>query len=520
MLVGFPGMEASLLDRWTADGTMPVFAELQRRGRSFALGNRLDHLPDTIWPEIYTGRMGHELGWYRLPTQLFSGETEPREVRPGDVDLTAVWDHASRAGRVVAAVDVPYSSSSRDIKGLLLRGWGTHDKPFGTATDPDPTVLDDLVGRFGAYPLSHIHAEHTRCDDQNDTVESYRWLRNGLLEGGETKGRLFRHVLDQRDWDLFLCGFEEAHCAGHQFWHHNEPTARWHDPEAPEDVKNTLRDVYIKLDDMLGHVLEGAGDDSAVLVLLSHGMQLAGGGWHVLGEVLVRLGYGSGSTAVGKVRGRIPAPVKAAIRAALPGRTRARLQQVAGSLPSPLESSETRAVALLNSPCGAVRLNVKGRDPYGAVEPGAEYESACDELEYELGRLVDARSGLPAVQRIVVTHRHYGDSVHPNLPDLLLSFNGEVAPIEGVSSPRIGTITAPLRTALLPRSGDHTQTSRLIWTGPTVEPGGLEPVGDVVDVAATLLDHVDVPVPETLDGTPLQLQTRGVRPEPLAEASP
>ena len=31
MLVGFPGMEASLLDRWTADGTMPTFAEAIRK---------------------------------------------------------------------------------------------------------------------------------------------------------------------------------------------------------------------------------------------------------------------------------------------------------------------------------------------------------------------------------------------------------------------------------------------------------------------------------------------------------
>jgi predicted AlkP superfamily phosphohydrolase/phosphomutase len=517
MLVGFPGMEASLLDRWTADGTMPTFADAIRKGRSLVPKNRQAHIPDIVWPEIYTGRLGVPRGLYRFPEQLFAGDTAPRQVRLDDFDLTSVWDHASAAGRTVAALDIPYSQSSPEINGIHLRSWGTHDKPYGPATEPRPELLAELVARFGKYPREHVHAEHTRCDDHDDTTASYRSLRADMLAGADAKARLFRHILDEREWDLFLCSFEEAHCAGHEFWHHSDPGSPWHDPAAPEDVKSTLRDVYARLDTRLGDMLDGAGDDAVVAIVLSHGMQRIGGGWQLLGEVLVRLGYSSGNKSVGKLRGALPEPVKSLMRGALRGRARSGLQRVAGSLPAPLESPETRAVALLNSPCGAIRFNVKGRDPFGAIEPGRELDEACDELEHELSQLVDTRTGQPALTRITRATEFYGEQVHPNTPDLLLLFNPAGAPIESVSSDRVGTISRPVRSPALPRSGDHSENSRLIFVGPGVEPAPPHSAGDILDVTPTLLDLLDVPLPDLLDGTPLDLRAPASSASALAE---
>jgi predicted AlkP superfamily phosphohydrolase/phosphomutase len=210
--------------------------------------------------------------------------------------------------------------------------------------------------------------------------------------------------------------------------------------------------------------------------------------------------------------------VKSVIRRALRGRTKSGLQKLAGSLPAPLESPETRAIALMNSPCAAIRLNVKGRDPFGSVAPGAEFDSILDDLEHELGELREVRSGRPAVKKVTRARDVYGDRVHPNIPDLLVNFDGELAPILSVTSPRTGTLAAPLRTRALPRSGDHTETSRLICVGPAVEPGPLIETGDILDVAPTLLQLVDVRIPEQLDGEPLSLGAvaRETLPEPSA----
>ncbi|HEY7003724.1 MAG TPA: hypothetical protein VH281_05540 [Gaiellaceae bacterium] len=504
-LLGFPGMEPDLLDRHMGDGTMPTFAELARRGQAFDLENRLDHLPDVVWPEIFTGRHGAELGWYRLPSQLFSGEASPRHVAADDFDLTAFWDHASQAGSRIAIVDVPYSGPSPNASGLVVHGWGTHDKPFGTGSDPDPTIIDRLLAKHGPHPVGHIHAEHTRCDDHDGSVESLRGLRDGLLEGVDVKAGLFEDVLDQEDWDLFAGAFEEAHCAGHQFWHLQDPRSPWHDPGTPPDLKDAIRDVHARLDAALARMLESLGSETPVLVAVSHGMHTAGGGWQLLPDFLVRVGYGSGSTAAGRVRSRLPGPVKSVARTVLRGRTRETLQRAAGSLPAPLGSSDTRAIALMNSPCGAIRLNVRGRDPFGAIDPGAEYDAACDELVEELHALVDESTGEPAVRQVVVARRRYGEELHPNIPDLLVQFETDAGPIETVTSARAGTISVPVRTASLPRSGDHTTHSRLFVAGPGIAPRPLAREGNVVDIAPTILRLLDVDVPPTFDGRALDL---------------
>jgi predicted AlkP superfamily phosphohydrolase/phosphomutase len=515
LVAGYPGMEPTLVDRFMADGTMPTFAELARSGRSFELENSMDHLPDATWPEIYTGRDGVELGWYRFPTQLFAGDTEPRTVRLDDFDLTAYWDHASAAGRLVAALDVPYTGSSPDINGIVLREWGTHDKPFPHGTDPDPSLFGELVARFGEYPLSHVHEEHTRCDDQDDTVEGYRWLRSKLLAGGEAKTTLFRDVLEGQEWDCFTCVFEEAHCAGHHFWHHHHDDSPWHDPAAPDDVRAALREIHVQADRNLAELIEAAGPEATVLVVLSHGMESTGGGWHLLDEVVVRLGYGSGRGAATRVRGRLPEPVKKILRTAVRGRARDTLRRAGGSLPAPLAAPETRAASVLNAPAGAIRLNVKGRDPFGSVEPGDEYDAICADIEEALRELVETRTGLPAVKRVLRTKQVWGDRLHANIPDLLIDFSDDAAPVESVTSARVGTVARPIRTPSLPRSGDHSTTkARVLAVGAGIEPAGPTDTGHLRDIAPTILGLLDVPIPETLNGRPLDL---GARPAPLSE---
>jgi predicted AlkP superfamily phosphohydrolase/phosphomutase len=334
--------------------------------------------------------------------------------------------------------------------------------------------------------------------------------------GTDTKTALFQDIL-REDWDLFAGAFEEGHCAGHQFWHLHDPTSPWHDPASPQDLQGAVRDLYARLDAGLERVLESIGSDSSVLVVLSHGMQTAGGGWQLLPDFLVRIGYGSGSTAAGRVRSRLPAPVKSVARTLLRGRARETVQRAAGSLPDPLASSETRAIAVMNSPCGAIRLNLRGRDPFGAIEPGAEYDAACDELTEELHALVDVRTGEPAVREVVVARRLYGDALHPNIPDLLVEFATDSGPIEIVQSPRAGTISIPVRTPSLPRTGDHTKHSRLFLAGPGIEAAPIAREGNVVDIAPTLLSLLGVAAPSTYDGRALDLNPRTA---PLAQPAP
>jgi predicted AlkP superfamily phosphohydrolase/phosphomutase len=500
--VAFDAMDADVAEGLMRDGALPALASLASAGTTVRLTNSIDTLPDAIWTEITTGRRGSSIGW-SFWRQVHAGEARMRVIRPDEIDLTAFWDHASGAGGKVAVVDVPKCAPSPGLNGLLLREWGTHDKPFLSGSEPAGFV-DDVLERFGEYPLRHQEHDRSRCDDHDDSAESYRRVLHGLLEGVERKTALLRHVLDSDDWDLCAGVYSESHCVGHQFWHFQDPASPWHDPAAPDDLKGALSSVYARLDTGLGELLEGVPPDTTVAVLLSHGMNRNRGGWQLLPEVLFRLGYGGGSGLAGRTRRRLPAPVRRLARRVARGRAGERLRAAAGSHAHPLESAETRAAAMPNLPCGAIRLNVRGRDPFGSVEPGAEFDEACAELAEQLHALAHAKTGAPVVDRVLRSDE-LGEPVHPNIPDLLVSFSKEHPVIESVRSDRVGRIDIPVRTPQLPRSGEHLPHSLLVVRGPGIPGGARVTDGHVIDIAPTLLHLLGTPVPDALDGRPLPL---------------
>jgi predicted AlkP superfamily phosphohydrolase/phosphomutase len=210
----------------------------------------------------------------------------------------------------------------------------------------------------------------------------------------------------------------------------------------------------------------------------------------------------SGAGAAASVRTRLPRPVRAVVRRLVPGRARRRLQASAGSLAAPLQSPATRAVVLHNNRCGSIRLNVRGREPFGSVEPGAEAGALLDELKREIGVLEDPDSGERIVKRVVTATEAFGPDHHADIPDLIVVFRDDLGPLEACRSERVGVVRRPNLNPKTPRSGDHTRESRLWAIGPGIEPGPIEG-GNVLDLAPTVLALLGVPAPDDLDGRPL-----------------
>jgi predicted AlkP superfamily phosphohydrolase/phosphomutase len=497
LVVGFDAMEATLVDRWAEEGRLPTFQALRETGTEFRPANRVDVLPSSSWQELCTGRLSGTIGWYWNRWQAFAGEAKLRGARAGDLDLTAVWSIASDAGRTVAVLDVPEAAPAPGLNGVQLREWGTHETTFGLGSEPAEFAAE--VGRrFGDYP----GPAGDTCE-VHETDDDYRRLRAGLLEAAEAKGRMYRSLLDDADWDLFFAAFTESHCVSHQFWGFlGEETSGETDPE----LASAIPDVYEALDGSLEHVLAGVDDETTVFVVISHGMGQATGGPQVLPEVLVRLGYGSGHGVASSIRSHLPAPVKDAIRRVVRGGVRERLQAAAGSLPQPLESPETRAMAVPNGRRGAIRLNVRGRDPFGTIDPGAEYDAVCADLIEAILELERPDTGDRAVQSVVRTDSVYGSETHPNIPDLVVHFD-ESRPLTAVRSARVGTVGRPLKEHVINRSGDHTPHSRIWVRGPGIAGGRVVEGGDVLDLTPTILELLRVPVPERLHGRPLPFGT-------------
>jgi len=61
----------------------------------------------------------------------------------------------------------------------------------------------------------------------------------------------------------------------------------------------------------------------------------------------------------------------------------------------------SRAFCIPNDYTGAIRINLKGREPNGIVEPGREYDDLCDELVSEIDNLVNPDTGKRMVSEVL-----------------------------------------------------------------------------------------------------------------------
>jgi hypothetical protein len=112
-----------------------------------------------------------------------------------------------------------------------------------------------------------------------------------------------------------------------------------------------------------------------------------------------------------------------------------------------LDWKATRAFSMCSDLYGYVRVNLRGREAEGIVEPGAEYDRLCARIETGLRSFADADTGEPIVRDLVQTSALYpAGPMQAYLPDIVVRWSSRPAAEHRlIASLRHGSI-APERT--------------------------------------------------------------------------
>lgn len=493
--------DGGLLRRFAAEGVMPAVAGLLARGRSGDLATPAELLHVAALPSLYTGVGPARHGVY------FTFQPAPdlqgwQRFAPGLYGASTFWAHAAAAGRRCAVLDTPYAHPEPGYAGRLVLEWGTWAQYLEPTSVPEP-LLDELVAAVGRHPLGlEAHAQGFAPLDAAD-------MAGRLARALEARARATIWLMNQGPWDLFVTCLDETHPAAHYCWVPPPPGS----VQAPSDQPH-LRIVYGALDRCVAALLEAAGPETTVLLVSGDAIGANRAGWHLLPEVLARLGHlvSADVPAPGAPEARRSAgfdPVKA-FRDLLPKDFR---KQLAGYLPRGLRDklarrvdtaaidwARTRAYCLMTDLEGCIRVNLRGREPQGIVGP-EDYRPLLDRLEEELQALVDPVSGAPAVTRVLRADRELAGPRSAWLPDLVVHWARE-RPIGALASPAIGRVEGASPD---PRPGTHAGPGFAVLAGPGIEAGALEPGARLVDIAPTVLEGLGLDPPPGLEGRPWPL---------------
>ena len=202
---------------------------------------------------------------------------------------------------------------------------------------------------------------------------------------------------------------------------------------------------------------------------------------------------------------RLPGPLVRAVTTRLPPSLQGRLVSLWSR--SMFDWRTTRAFPLPMDHAGNVRINLRGREPAGIVEPGGDYAALCAHLTAGLESFRDLATGRPIVRRV-----HRMDDLAPpeaaareRLPDLVVEWD-QVSPIEspGVVSPRYGELRwEPAGRLPSGRAGNHRPQGWFAAAGPGIGAGRWTVEHDVRDLVPTVWRWLGAGATDAFHGTPI-----------------
>jgi len=531
VVIGLDSPNNAMFEGWLQRGLLPNFAALRSESSTGVVSHRKQYSNQNSWIPFLTGRSLDSIDYW-------VSTYKPKSYEHANNCLYNLHDYqpfyAVRNRARVIMFDLPVAISD-NVEGIQVAGWASELNEIFSASEP-PAALQHILDKYGMDPklegaLAFYNRELDRHGLSYRVPSAYdtgalKSFRDKLLASVATRGDICREYLRRDDWNLFVSVFSELHVGGHTLWHlsQDHPLSAL----ARDFDEDPLLAIYRAVDREIGAIADLVGRDNELVLysidsLVSDCLENARSLF--LPEFLYRWNFpGKAALAAGIADSPLPD-----IRFDYPRHWkdevwRLRTETGERELQSPLAQSEDndtfnwqptnwykplwdrmKAFALPSVADGYIRINVKGREAHGLVDP-ADYQAVCDEIGRRLGELVDARTGRPILDRVIPVRTDPFAADSRQLPADLIVLWQEEMPTDVVESPLVGRIgpVPYFRPGGHQKQGTHIENFFMI-RAPDCSSGRGFPAGRLEDIPATILARMGIEPPAHFDGQPLQL---------------
>ena len=492
-LLGLDGATWKVLDRFMAEGLMPNLDEITRRGTRGILKSTIPYLTPVAWSSMLTGvkPSKHCVFGYNVMENregMIIGLLANRSKVKYPIDL----DIFAQLGKKAVSLNMPMTYPPQPHDGTVISGLMTPSKESAYYYPKD--LMQELAGQGIDYRIDINTARDVEGDlDQRMALylaDGARLFFEDLRKVTEEREKAVHYRMGAREWDLFQVNFVSTDRIQHYLWNHI-----WEDDTSSEVVRR-IREHFTYLDSLIGRIYSKVKDDAILVICSDHGFGDYKGNFYPA-VWLRQMGY-----YVERDRENTPGLIVKRILKAL-GLSKRVLRVleksdkvVAKKLiyvgTSQVSWRKTRAYAYGTS---GIRINLKGRDQYGIVEPGEEYERLREEIT---GRLMDLENekGEKIMKAVYRVEDLYGVSDIPEAPDLFFDFRDDRF---YSTHDTITQTPAFLDKGYAWRQGDHRIDGIFTLAGRGVSPGRIL-TADIEDILPTILFIQDLPLSDDFDG--------------------
>lgn len=252
IVLGIDGMDYDVIKRY--QDVLPHINGLLEKDGNPRMRSVFPADTTPAWSTIYTGLDPSEHGIINF----VNVGAKQNAYRPLEFDDSvfrgkAFWDVLNKRGLSCAVLLPMNIKEGWQIDGLMIT------RPY--------------EGKIRVYPPEREAVYQPRLDilgtEGKFTSESdLPALRKEFFAKADEEIRLTRLALEKEDVDVLFSYFSTTDGIQHDFWRHCDP--KHPNYPGPNEYENTIRDMYVKMDEFVGEIMEKY-PDVKLLVLSDHG---------------------------------------------------------------------------------------------------------------------------------------------------------------------------------------------------------------------------------------------------------
>jgi predicted AlkP superfamily phosphohydrolase/phosphomutase len=508
LIIGLDGATFDLIEPWAAAGDLPHLARLMEAGAYGRMRSTVPPATFPAWTSLITGVNPGQHGVFDF-TRRLPGTYQVAFINATYRQQPSMWQLLSQAGKRVAVLGLPATYPPEAINGVFVSGF---DSPLATGIDRSfmhpPGLYDELYQAVGPYEITDFQELRVGAGWHEKALRK-------LLHAAQRRTEITTYLLDRESWDCCFVHFGESDTVAHHFWAFHDSCSPRYDLDGAAHLGHAIQTVYRALDQAIGKLLAHAGEGVTVMLVSDHGSGGTGNQVIYLNRWLAQQGwlrFAKASTAsllAGQLK-RLGLALPAQLQEwAFRGPLRRLVDRLeSNSRLAGINWAGTHAFSEEVNTFPAVWLNVRGREPAGKVEPGAEYEHFRAMIMSALAKWQNPVTGRTVIETVWRREDLYQGPAVKYAPDIIL----EPALDQGYSYSFMssgGRAGDPMR-RLAPSerigakggsmNGSHRRTGVFVLSGEGVHPGINLPETQILDVAPTTLHLLGLPVPANIEG--------------------
>ncbi|MEK6301428.1 MAG: alkaline phosphatase family protein [Acidobacteriota bacterium] len=498
LVIGLDGASFDVLDPLIEKGRLKNLAALIARGARADLITTFPPITAVAWSSFMTGKNPGKHGIFEF-VRLDHDSKRELAVNASFRQGHAIWDLLSDAGERVVVHNFPCTYPPHEVNGLMIADFMT---PRGRRDFTFPaSLLSEIEEKFGPYRL---HLSQTYA---NRNVEG---VLDELFDELEYKAKVSEYLMTSYEWDAFFQYFWGTDRIQHELWHIIDEAHPRHDEREARLYRERVYAYFDRVDEIVGRLVELAGEGALVCVASDHGFGpahkycsfniwlLQEGFLKLKRDPMTRIkqtmfNLGLTPELAFKLIKKLPLALR-------PSRGVSN-QPGASNLLSRLflsfnDVDWNRSVAFSKGNYGQIYVNLKGREPNGAVEE-RDYDSVCEAIVARLKALEDPATGEAWADKVFRREQVYHGPRVSDAPDIAFLPRD----MRYLALGNADFTSNQFMVDAFGISGCHRMNGVLIASGGgAVKPATQAKAARIEDVTPTLLYLMGRPLPDDLDG--------------------